>query len=70
MKGIYSLSNTTNLKLHADGVEDELQTWNCKLHTAISIQEKVCLYEAWTHDLHVTVRCSTDETVLNSFYMA
>jgi len=54
----------------ADWVEDELWTSNCKLYTAISIQkkEKSCLCEARTHDLHVTARCSTDNTMSNSFY--
>ena len=48
-------------------LEDKLQTWNRKLHTAISIQKKSCLCEDLTHDLHVTARHSTDKTVEHTF---
>ena len=86
-----SLSNSYYKLETADWAEDELWTWNCKLHTAISIlkntKKKLSLWGSnsqpsrycttlywWDyveliqfHNLHVTARRSTDETMLNSF---
>jgi len=47
---MYSLSNTTNSKLQTERRMSyicRLRTWNCKLHTTISIpKKKSCLCEA------------------------
>ena len=58
-----------------------LQTWNCRLSGGWAMNLKLqtahrniypsksCLCETRTHDLHVTAWHSTDETMLNSFYL-
>ena len=65
---MYSLSNTTNLKLQTEQMTSyKLETANC---TPQYLSKKnSCLCEARTHDLHIKAQHSSDETMLNSFYL-
>ena len=70
---MYSLINTstTNLKLQTERssrMNYELETANCTPQYLSKMKES-CLCEARTHDFHITARRSTDETILNSFYV-
>ena len=70
---MYSLINTstTNLKLQTERssrMNYELETANCTPQYLSKMKES-CLCEARTHDFHITARRSTDEIILNSFYV-
>ena len=70
MYGMYSLSNTTNLKLQIEQrVSYKLETANCTMQYLSP--KNGCLSEAQTHDLRIRARHSSDETTctLNSFYL-
>ena len=67
---MYSLSNTTNLKLQIEQrVSYKLETANCTMQYLSP--KNGCLSEAQTHDLRIRARHSSDETTctLNSFYL-